>query len=50
MFLINGIELDLIIEFLENISKMVKFFWDVWFVVSMLDVRVNEIKSVFYWF
>lgn len=50
MFLIKGIKLVLIIKFLENISKMIKFFCEVWFVVSMLNVRIIEIKNVFYWF
>lgn len=50
MSLINGTELDSTIEFLENASKMVKFFRDARPVVSMSDVRVNEIKSVLHWF
>lgn len=50
MFLIKSSELYSTIEFLENTSKMIKFFRDARPVVSMSDVRVTEIKSVLHWF
>lgn len=50
MSLINGIKLVSTTKFLENTSKMIKFFREARPVVSMSNVRITEIKNVFHWF
>jgi hypothetical protein len=39
-----------VIEFLENTSKIIKFFRDPRPIVSMSDGRIYEIKQVLIWF
>lgn len=50
MSLIKGIKLVSTTKFLENTSKMIKFFRDARPMVSMSNVRITEIKNVFHWF
>lgn len=50
MSLIKGIKLVSTTKFLENTSKMIKFFREARPVVSMSNVRITEIKNVFHWF
>jgi hypothetical protein len=46
----KGSDLDSVIEFLENTSKIIKFFRDPHPIVSMSDGRIHEIKQVLIWF
>jgi hypothetical protein len=46
----KGSDLDSVIEFLENTSKIIKFFRDPRPIVSMSDGRIHEIKQVLIWF
>jgi hypothetical protein len=50
MSLITPSVLNSTISFLENNSKMIKFFRDPRPVVSMSDTRIEEIRSVLSWF
>lgn len=50
MSLIKGTRLVSTTKFLENTSKMIKFFRDARPMVSMSNVRITEIKNVFHWF
>lgn len=50
MSLIKGTKLVSTTKFLENTSKMIKFFREARPVVSMSNVRITEIKNVFHWF
>jgi hypothetical protein len=45
----KGSDLDSVIEFLENTSK-IQFFRDPRPIVSMSDGRIHEIKQVLIWF
>lgn len=50
MSLIKGTKLVSTTKFLENTSKMIKFFRDARPMVSMSNVRITKIKNVFHWF
>lgn len=50
MSLIKGTKFVSTTKFLENTSKMIKFFREARPVVSMSNVRITEIKNVFHWF
>lgn len=50
MSLIKGTKLVSTTKFLENTSKMIKFFRDARPMVSMSNVRITELKNVFHWF
>lgn len=50
MSVIKGTKIVSTTKFLENTSKMIKFFREARPVVSMSNVRITEIKNVFHWF